>query len=77
MVDMVLNCLLAGHQQLINEVCYSPDARLIASASFDKSVKLWDGKTGRWALTRMEACGVSTYNCTSFLQIYCHSQGTC
>lgn len=37
----------SGHQQLINEVCYSPNGRLIASASFDKSVKLWDGKTGK------------------------------
>ena len=37
-----------GHQQLVNQVCFSPDAHLIASASFDKSVKLWDGKTGKW-----------------------------
>ena len=36
-----------GHQQLINQVSFSPDARLIASASFDKSVKLWDGRTGK------------------------------
>jgi ribosome assembly protein 4 len=41
-------CLLSGHQQLINQVCYSPNGRTIASASFDKSVKLWDGKTGRY-----------------------------
>lgn len=39
---------MTGHQQLINEVLFSPDARLIASASFDKSVKLWDGKTGKY-----------------------------
>eukprot|EP00058_Branchiostoma_floridae_P026356 XP_002611847.1 hypothetical protein BRAFLDRAFT_83129 [Branchiostoma floridae] len=39
---------MTGHMALINEVCFSPDARLIASASFDKSVKLWDGKTGKY-----------------------------
>ncbi|XP_050410241.1 notchless protein homolog 1 isoform X2 [Patella vulgata] len=38
---------MTGHQQLINEVQFSPDTRLIASASFDKSVKLWDGRTGK------------------------------
>lgn len=38
---------MIGHQQLINDVKFSPDARVIASASFDKSIKLWDGKTGK------------------------------
>ena len=38
---------MTGHQQLINDVKFSPDARLIASASFDKSIKLWDGRTGK------------------------------
>lgn len=41
-------CRMTGHQQLINDVKFSPDTRLIASASFDKSVKLWDGKTGKF-----------------------------
>jgi len=39
---------LTGHQQLVNQVNFSPDGRLIASASFDKSVKIWDGKTGKF-----------------------------
>lgn len=43
-------CRMTGHQQLINDVKFSPDGRLIASASFDKSIKLWDGKTGKYVL---------------------------
>ncbi|XP_037071764.1 notchless protein homolog 1-like, partial [Pollicipes pollicipes] len=39
---------MTGHQQLINDVRFSPDARLIASASFDKSIRLWEGKTGKF-----------------------------
>eukprot|EP00092_Neocalanus_flemingeri_P024068 GFUD01026108.1.p1 GENE.GFUD01026108.1~~GFUD01026108.1.p1 ORF type:complete len:493 (+),score=112.93 GFUD01026108.1:94-1572(+) len=39
---------LTGHQQLVNDVKFSPCGRLIASASFDKSLRLWCGKTGRF-----------------------------
>lgn len=39
---------MSGHQQLINDVKFSPNGRLIASASFDKSIKLWDGNTGKF-----------------------------
>lgn len=38
---------LTGHQALVNEVLFSPDTRLLASASFDKSIKIWDGRTGK------------------------------
>lgn len=38
---------MTGHQALINQVLFSPDSRIVASASFDKSIKLWDGRTGK------------------------------
>ncbi len=38
---------LAGHQRGIMFVAFSPDARIFASASLDKSVKLWDGRTAK------------------------------
>ncbi|CAM9233040.1 unnamed protein product, partial [Ectocarpus fasciculatus] len=39
---------MTGHQQLINHIAFSPDSRYVASASFDKKVKIWCGKTGRF-----------------------------
>ena len=37
---------MTGHQQGIVHICFSPDARYLASASLDKKVKLWNGKNG-------------------------------
>ena len=34
-------CRMTGHQQLINQAAFSPHGRTIASASFDKSIKVW------------------------------------
>ncbi|KAK7846318.1 notchless protein like protein [Quercus suber] len=39
---------MTGHQQLVNHVYFSPDGQWVASASFDKSVKLWNGATGKF-----------------------------
>jgi ribosome assembly protein 4 len=42
---------LTGHQQLVNCVRFSPNGSKLASASFDKSVRLWDGFTGAFLHT--------------------------
>lgn len=42
---------MTGHQNVVNDVKYSPDVKLIASASFDKSVRLWRAKDGHFLNT--------------------------
>ncbi|ANZ73997.1 BA75_00789T0 [Komagataella pastoris] len=44
-------CRMTGHQKLVNHVSFSPDGRYIVSASFDNSVKLWDGRDGKFIAT--------------------------
>ncbi|KAL7752941.1 ribosome assembly [Sorochytrium milnesiophthora] len=39
---------MTGHQALVNHVVFSTSGTRIASASFDKSIKVWDGVTGKF-----------------------------
>ncbi|VVB11112.1 unnamed protein product [Arabis nemorensis] len=42
---------LLGHQKIVNHVSFSRNGWWIASASFDNSVKIWDGITGEFITT--------------------------
>ncbi len=42
---------MTGHVQAVNHIAFSPDGRYFASASFDRKVKVWDGRTGNFVAT--------------------------
>jgi len=53
---------LLGHQKAVNHVSFSPDGRIIASASFDNSVKLWAARDGKF-ITTLRGHVAAVYQC--------------
>jgi type VI secretion system protein ImpC len=51
--------LLRGHTGAVRSVGFSPDGRILASGSFDETVKLWDWATGRLLRTLRGHKGVA------------------
>ncbi|HEX8068395.1 MAG TPA: adenylate/guanylate cyclase domain-containing protein [Pyrinomonadaceae bacterium] len=50
---------LRGHKANINRIAWSPDGRMLASTSLDRSVKVWDAQTG--ALLRVLGPGLTVF----------------
>jgi WD40 repeat protein len=42
-----VSVMLAGHKEGVTSLCFSPDAKLVATGSRDRTVRVWDAKTGK------------------------------
>lgn len=43
----ILKWAVNAHEDLATSICFSPDGQLVASGSWDRTVKLWDAQTGK------------------------------
>lgn len=56
---------LLGHQKQVNQVVFSPDGRLLASAAFDNHVKLWRASDGQFLFSLRAHVGPVYMTCFS------------
>jgi dipeptidyl aminopeptidase/acylaminoacyl peptidase len=50
---------LTGHGDVVNEARFSPDGKLIVTASDDNTARVWDAETGRLRATLTHAAAVN------------------
>lgn len=57
---------LVGHSARVYSVAFSPDGRLLASASHDNTIKLWDVQTGKLRQTLISHFAQKAFNAVAF-----------
>ena len=57
---------LSGHTDWVLSVAFSPDGRTLASASHDKTLKIWEVKTGQLQATYQRHIGLLSFESVAF-----------
>ncbi|BAM40873.1 uncharacterized protein TOT_030000134 [Theileria orientalis strain Shintoku] len=65
-LDYFCAAILTGHKQDVKHVCWSPIALLLASASYDNTIKIWTLKQNDWFCIQTLGLHTNTVWCLAF-----------
>ena len=60
-VTGVERTFLTGHTGSVTAVAYSPDGETLASGSMDKTIRLWDARSGKHLKSLLGHNGIITF----------------